>query len=600
MRFFSTLLASILGTLIGVGVLVFFVIIIFASLVAATDAEPTVRKGSVLKMELSGTLPEHQDESLAAFAGFRTPTSVRDVTEALEKAAADDRISAVWLVPDGFSTSWAAAQEVRRALKAFRASGKPLYASSGTGGFAEGEYFLASAADSIFGVPEGGFELNGFAVSVAFYAEMLDKLDVEPLVVRAGGYKSAVEPFTRRELSPENTAQLQLIASRIDSLYVEAVAEGRALPAERLRQLRAASMLQSTREAAEEGLIDVLAYEDELEDVIKKRLAIDTDKPLPIVGLGAYSHTSRSRSGLPDGSDGAIAIVYAVGEILGGAGNSNPLSGEMVVSEESFVATLERVRKDDNIKAVVLRVDSPGGSAAASDVIWRAVSRLSEEKPLVASFGGVAASGGYYIAAPARRIFSEPLSITGSIGVFGLMLNVGPGMEKNLGITFDAVKTDPHADMFSGVRTWTPAERLMMERRVDQTYETFLNRVSAGRDMTTSDVRSVAEGRVWTGLDGVRAGLVDELGGLTDAIAFAANEAGLAEGSYRVRVFPRPQTVLEKLEASFVLVKAGIAESLLRPVERSSPFVSAALRMSDLMLRPWSVETRLPFDITVR
>lgn len=602
MRFLSTFFASFLGTLVAAGIIFVMGLLFVATLAVSTDMEPRVRDGTVLHLKLSGDLPEFAEPQLADLRSGGDRLTVREVVDAVTKAAADKRVAALWLQPEGIQASWPALQEIRRALDAYSRSGKPLIASSGTGGFTEPDYFLASAADTVLIVPEGAFEFNGFFVSVAFYTELLRKLGVEPLIVRAGDFKGAVEPFQRKDLSPENELQLRRLVEVVDSVYVATIASRRPVSADELNRLQASGMPMTASQAREAGLVDVLAYADEVEARLKKRLGIAEDSELKTISLDAYARVPRASAGLEERSDGTIAVLYAAGTIESGSGELDPLSGETVVADEPFVATLDRLREDSSVDAVVLRIDSPGGSATASDVLWRALSRLRAEKPLVASFGGVAASGGYYIGVAAHEIYADPLTITGSIGVFGLMLNLGPALESKAGITFDGVKSDPAADMFSGVRSWDEEERRLMEERVGATYRAFLERVASGRGMDLSNVERLAGGRVWIGRDAERLGLVDELGGLDRAIEAAARRAGLEEGSYRLRVLPRPRSLLERLDALLPAV-GSISGWLNSDADHPSRAGDLARSVNWLERRlhvPWTVEARLPVSVTIR
>ncbi len=599
MRFLSTLVASILGTLIALGLLFLFGGLFIAMIaVSASGVGPRISDGTVLRMELSGAYPEHRDQTLADFSGSDGTLTVRRVVDALRGAAEDDRISALWLVSSGIEGSWAGLLEIHEAIEQFGDSGKPVYASTGPNGFTEATYFLSSAADSIFAVPEGGFQFDGFYMVVEFYRELLEKLDVRPQIVRAGKFKSAVEPFLRDRLSEENRLQLQVMVDRIDSVYTAQLARGRRIDAERVREVRAEAVPLSTGEAVELGLIDAPAYENEVVDRIKAALQIEEER-LPTVSMEAYAGVAPEQGGR-SGSNGTVAVYQAEGTITTGSGSMDPWSGINSIGHEPFVDAFESLRKDESVKAVVLRINSPGGAATASDAMWHAVARTAAEKPVVASFGGVAASGGYYIAAPAQHIVANPLSITGSIGAYGMFFNLGDAFESNLGISFDGVRSAPHADMFSGLRDLTSEERGFLAAEVDRTYLTFVQRVAEGRDLPEAKVDSVGQGRVWMGADAIGLGLADELGGLGTAIERAAALAELEPGSYRLRYLPRPKTIFEQVDAMLpnTLVR-GLRKMLTNlPVPRSGIDTGAVL--SRIANENGSVQLRLPVEIRVR
>jgi protease IV len=548
MRFLSNLIASALGTLLALGVIFLLLMLFVIALVVSSDRTPSVRSGSVLVVDLSGAIPEilSDDPFARAFAG-RASYDLRDLTTGLEKAAADRRIDAVWLQVKGVAGPWATHEEVRRALVTFKESGKPLIASSDDFGMSEAEYFLASAADSVFASEQSMFLLNGFSITAQFFKNMLDRLEVEPQIVRAGTFKSAVEPFIREDLSPENEEQLRALLESYNQAFQQAVSESRGLPIDRLRQLSEERAMLSPARALEEGLLDGLLFRDQVVDVIKARLGYDEDYKLRTVSLKDYRRVSASDAGLRQNRDGQIALVYAVGAIMPGESGNDPVMGGTTVGSATFNEAIRTAREDDDVKAVVLRINSPGGSASASDAMWREIAKTREVKPVVVSMGDLAASGGYWIATAGDTIVADPLTITGSIGVFAMFFDVSGLFENKLGITFDHVRTNPYADAFSGLRPLSDDEQLLLQDWVDETYDSFLMRVSSSRALSVAQVDSLAQGRVWSGVDARDLGLVDVLGSLETAIGIAAEMAGLGEGPYRTRVLPRPKSFVERI-----------------------------------------------------
>ncbi len=595
MRFFSTLIASILGTLIALFLVLFIGFLFIMALAASSSTTPVVRSGSVLIVDLSGPLPEQvsDDPFEKALAG-EAPFDLYDLKRALEKAAADDRIEAVWLQPRGLTAPWATLQEVREALLAFKESGKPLFASSGEYFMAEDDYFLASVADSVFAEPEAFFEFNGFYLEVMFFRDLLDRLDVEPQIVRAGKFKSAVEPFSRDDLSPENRAQLDALLASHNGVFLRAVAESRGWPAAKVQRQMADRALLTAAEAHEAGLIDGLRFDDEVEALFKARLGLEADDDLRTIHVKSYARVPASEAGLETGNEGEIAVVYAVGTILPGKS-----SGADVLGSETFGEAMQEARENDRVKAVVLRINSPGGSASASDAMWHQIKQTAEAKPVVVSMGDVAASGGYWIATAGETIVADAATITGSIGVFGLLFDVGDFLSGKLGITTDGVRTGPYADMFSGLRPLSDDERALLQRSIDATYRRFLEKVAASRGLDVAQVDSVGQGRIWTGEQALEIGLVDALGDLDDAIALAAERAGLEAGTYRTRLLPRPRTFLDQLNEAFGVRLAQTWQRL-----HATPAERALLRqvrlLEELIEMQGAVQARLPMEISIR
>lgn len=545
MRFFSTLLASIIGSLVALVLVVFFGLLILTAVVASTDMEPPVQPGSVLVMNLSGSFPEYvsRDPVQAILLGDASVDSY-DIKHALKKAAVDKRIDAIWLQMRGVRASWGTLQEIREALVAFKKSGKPLYASSGEYMMTERDYFLASVADSVFASPEAFFEFNGLYLEVLYYKGLLDALEIDAEIVRAGEYKAAVEPYLRKDMSAENEEQLSAILESVNSMVTSAIAGSRGHTHTELEQLAREAATLTADDAYDAGLLDSLLFEDEVVAVIKRRLDIDEDNSLRRISLRSYIQTPDSKAGLSYGNDGQIAIVYAVGAIVSGTSDA----GRSIVGSSTFNKAMREARDSDRVKAVVLRINSPGGLAAASDAMWREVSLTAEEKPVVVSMGDLAASGGYWIATAGDTIVADPQTLTGSIGVFGVMFNVGRTLDSKLGITTDRVRTSPYADMFSGMRTLEPQERALLTAAVRATYSQFVDKVAGSRGLDAAFVDEIGQGRIWTGKQALDLGLVDMLGSLDTAVEIAAEMADLEEGQYRIRRIPRPKTFLEEFE----------------------------------------------------
>jgi protease-4 len=592
MRFFSTLIASTLGALLAMLLIVFFGFLFIVAIVASTDSTPVVRTGSVLVMDLGGPIPERvSGDPFAQAMGLEAAYDLWDAREGLRKAASDSRVEALWIRMRGGQVSWPIANEVRQSLMAFRESGKPIFASSEDFPVTENAYYIASVADSLFAAPDAFVEFNGFYIASQFYLDLLASLEIDPQIVRSGDYKGAVEPFLRESLSAENREQLNAILATQENVFVEAIASARNLSADRVRQLMTDFGIGSSEEAVEAGLLDGLRHHDEVVSMIKRTLGADDDANLPTVRFSQYVAVPARQAGLSTSGDDDIAVIYAEGQIMSG---SSPLA-EML-TPTSVRESLKSARESDRVKAVVLRINSPGGSATAGDAILRDVHLTAAEKPLVVSMGSVAASGGYWIAMAADTVVADPLTITGSIGVFSMFFDVGDTFDSKLGIKHDVLRTNPHADMLSALRPLSPIEQERMQTSVDHVYSRFLDIVAANRGMEVEQVHELAQGRIWTGSDAKANGLVDVLGGLGDAIAIAADLAGLEEGAYRVRELPRPLSFVERINRGFYAIAAKIRfASPLTAFEQEA--LEHARRLQALVAEAGSVQARLPFEL---
>jgi len=598
MRFLSTLAASIIGTLVALGILVLFGFLLITAFVASADTTPSVQSNSVLTMELSGALPERvAPDPFAQALGDGPRYGVHDVRDALEKAAADDRIEGVLLKARSVTPQWAALQEVRAALLEYKESGKPLYAYTGEYYSNEAAYFLNSVADSVFAGPEGFFEFNGFTLQSTFFADMLEKVGVEPTVIRAGEFKSAGEAFTRSGFSEENEEQLRAIVDGQHTVFLNAVAESRGTTAEALQRIKEERPTFTARQALDRGLLDGLLFEDEVMDQMRTRLNIGENDELNTITLGRYARIPASDAGLERGSEGTIAVVYAQGQIVPGSEDS-PFGGGMLASAD-FTETMRDAREDDRVDAVVVRVNSPGGSASASDAILREIALTQEEKPVVISMGNVAASGGYWIATAANAIVADPLTITGSIGVFGLHLNTSELLSDRIGLTFDQVQTAPLADFLSPTDALTERERELFQTFVMETYAEFLEKVAEARGMTVEEVDAVAQGRVWTGADALEVGLVDELGGLSHAIDKAAGLVELEPGTFRIRELPRQKTFVEQLAAGFE-TQAQALWTRVTGAPGQDLFQNNLRLLRETERMHGTVQARMPYDFTIQ
>ena len=508
----------------------------------------TVAENSVLYMDLNGleVKERHKDNPFAnlPLSGMDDIKQIGldEIIAALKRAKTDKNIKGIMLNAGPLMAGWASVESFRDALEDFKTSKKFIYAYSEI--YSEKSYYLATVADSIFIYPQGFMEFNGIASNPMFYKGLLDKLDIQPLVFRVGTFKSAVEPFILDKMSDANREQMTTILNDIWNHFVGIVSKKRNISPETLTELANQGKIENARSAVSAKLLDRIAYEDEVIELCKKKCGTEPKKDLSQIKLGKYINVTDEQAGAKvSDSDKKIAVVYGVGDINSGKGSDESIGSETIVK------ALRKARTDDQVKAVVLRVNSPGGSALASDVIWREVILTKKVKPIIASYGDVAASGGYYISAACDQIVAQPNTITGSIGVFGLLFNSEKMFKNKLGITFDRVVTNSMADLGNPNRAMTEAEAKLIQKGVEDIYGVFLNVVKNGRPTKFQDtlaVDAVGQGRVWSGSRAIEKGLVDELGGLNKAIFLAAKKAGLGE-DYQVIYLPKEKEPFEAL-----------------------------------------------------
>ena len=456
-----------------------------------------------------------------------------DVIRLIKHAKSDSAIKGIYLLCSSNPNGYAASEEIRKAIIDFKRSQKFVIAYGET--ITQKGYYIGSAANKVYCHPQGGLEWDGFSSNMIYLKGLLDKLEIQPQIFYAGKFKSATEPLRETQMTAANRLQTSIWLGDLYNHFLIAVAETRKLDTAAIRALAVNGAIQTAHDALKNKLVDGLKYDDELKAEITKRLVVDENSKINFVGLDSYVKAANFKQ---DG-DSKIAVVYAAGDIVGGKGDN-----ESVGSDE-FRTILRKVRLDKDIKAVVLRVNSPGGSSLASDVIWREVSLIRKVKPVIVSMGDVAASGGYYISCNADYIFANANTITGSIGVFSIVPNFGTFFKNKLGISFDGVKTAPFADMGNSGRPLNETEKRFMQGAVDSIYFTFKTRVSGGRKKNIGYIDSIAQGRVWTGSRAMTVGLVDRIGTLQDAIDYAIDMAKLK--SYRITEYPQKKNILEQI-----------------------------------------------------
>ncbi|WP_071517115.1 signal peptide peptidase SppA [Geitlerinema sp. PCC 9228] len=555
---FATLVGSFLGLFLFLGVGFGSLIWLIVS-TASKTGEPTVEDKSVLVFDLSATIRDTQPQlssRQAVESALGEPDesvlTLRNVLQTLEAAAEDDKIVGLYLRGTNAETStgYAILREVRQALDEFRESGKPIYAYDLN--WSEKEYYLASAANKVFVNPSGMVLINGFSSRTAFYKEALDKYGIGIQVVRAGKYKSAVEPYQRTELSDANRQQTQQLLDDIWREFRMTASRNREIDAQGLQIVASKWGLIQPPTAKSENLVDEVAYFDEVTAQLRELTEQSGEDTASFRNVGMVKYKSSLENGF-DGSEeeanNQVAVVYAEGAIVPGSGTLQQ------VGSNRFSRRLRKLREDENVKAIVMRVNSPGGSATASEVIQREVKLTQQKKPIVISMGNYAASGGYLISTYGSKIYAEPNTITGSIGVYGLLPNVQE-LGNELGITWDGVKTNPFADLNTISRPKTEAEMQKLRQMVQQSYDRFLADVAQGRELERSQVADLAQGRVWSGVQAQKVGLVDELGGLEDAIAAAASMAELDQ--WQVQEYPKRSSFEERLLKQILQSRLGV------------------------------------------
>lgn len=535
--FLKQVLATFVGIGLAVAALCVVCIIGIAGMIASSETSASISENSILHIKLQGTIEErsHDADPLTMLTGNEVESiSLEDAVTALAKAAKNKYIKGVYLEAGALSATPATAQELRQALVEFKKSGKWIISYGDL--YSKSAYYLASTADSVLLNPNGMLDWSGLAAEPMFYKETLEKLGVHVQVFRVGTFKSAVEPFTGTEMSPANRLQVHSYLTSIWNNFNQDVAESRRVTAGRLDELAdTMTILSDPQLALNNHLVDRLCYIDEVRDVLRKRVDAKDDDELNFVSI---TEIAKSDDADARKHDDEVAVYYAYGEIMDAI--ESGLSEEHNIIGKDMIKDLQDLRTDDDVKAVVIRVNSPGGSAYASEQIWHEITMLSTMKPVVVSMGGMAASGGYYISCGANHIWAEPTTLTGSIGIFGMVPDASELMTKKLGLHFDCVKTNRMSDFGSIGRPFNKEESALMQSYINKGYLQFVGRVAMGRKMTMAQVDSIAQGRVWTGEQAIKIGLVDHLGNLNDAIRDAAELAKLKEKEYSVCNYPAP------------------------------------------------------------
>ena len=541
--FLKFTLATVTGIILSSIVLFIIGMVTLFGIVSTADTETIVKKNSVMMLDLNGVLVERTQESPLGilsqlFSDDSNTYGLDDILSSIKKAKENENIKGIYLQASMLGTSYASLQEIRNALLDFKESGKFIIAYGDS--YTQGLYYLSSVADKVLLNPKGMIEWKGIASAPLFYKDLLQKIGVEMQVFKVGTYKSAVEPFISREMSPAKREQVTAFINSIWGEVTQGVSASRSLPVDSLNALADRMlMFYPAEESVQCGLADTLIYRNDVRNYLKQWAELKEDDRLPILGLSDMINVKKNTP--KDKSGNIVAVYYASGEITDYSGSS--------ASEEGIVGTkvirdLRKLKENDDVKVVVLRVNSPGGSAFASEQICHAVKELKTKKPVIVSMGDYAASGGYYMSCMADTIVAEPTTLTGSIGVFGMIPNL-KGLSEKVGLTFDVVKTNKFADLGVIMRPFNQDEKALIQMSVAQSYDTFISRCAEGRHMTKEAIEKVGEGRVWTGEMAKELGLVDVLGGIDTALEIAVRKAGI-EG-YTVVSYPAKQDLLSSL-----------------------------------------------------
>ncbi|NBV10262.1 MAG: signal peptide peptidase SppA [Chitinophagia bacterium] len=528
--FFAALLAILVFSIGGVMLLIGF------AAAFSSDVEVTVPTNAVLVIDLNDNFTEKEVSD--PFTELMNPgtgkiPSLTSVIGLIQHAKKDSNIKGIYIKCQQNSNGYASSEELRKALVDFKKSNKFIFAYGET--ISQKGYWVGNVANQIYTHPQGGLEFSGFSLETVFLKGMLDKLDVQMQVFYAGKFKSATEPFRYTKMSDANKQQTGVWLNGLYDHFINSVASSRQIAPEKLKALVNEAKIQSAQDALSNGLVDGLIYDDQLKKMIAKKLKGVKENDIPFVAVKEYAKSVPLRGT----GAGKIAVVYADGDIVMGKG----VKGS--IASDDFRMLLQKIRADESIDALVLRVNSPGGSALASDIIWREIELIKGKIPVVVSMGDVAASGGYYIASGADSIYADANTITGSIGVFAVIPNISGFMNNKLGISFDGVKTAPYADAPTVTRPLNTMEQKILQSGVDSIYHTFKSRVAKGRKKSMEYVDSIAQGRVWLGSDAIKVGLVDRIGTLNDALASAAKMAKLK--GYSIKQYPESKSFIEDL-----------------------------------------------------
>jgi protease-4 len=582
-EFMKNALSAALGVFIAFVAIWFLGLMFLVSILATTITAETSTKGikesSILALRLNKPIVDRAANDPFEKLRGGEQLGLNDILQCIEHAQYDPKIKGIYLDATSVGGGYAAVEEIRNALTQFKEYGKFIISYGDY--YTQKAYYLASVADKIYLHPEGEVEFKGVGSGVMFFKGLLDKVGVEAQIIRHGKFKSAVEPYMHDRMSQESREQINVYTGSIWQHILSGISKERNTSVKTLNNIASNLLLNNATAAIKYGLIDDVKYKDEVINELAL-LSLMTDEKEPrAVSINDYKKTINSGKNIQRNKD-KIALVFAEGEIIDEGKAPGTIVGNQMAAE------LRKIRKDDNIKAVVFRVNSPGGSAMASDIIWREVDLLSKVKPVVVSMGDVAASGGYYIAASANQIMASPTTLTGSIGVFGILFNVQKGAREKLGVTVDIAKTNPSADVGNMFRPLTPMERNYIQKGIEQIYSTFTKHVADGRSLTVKRVDEIGQGRVWSGVDAQNLKLVDDYGGMYDAVRKAATLADLYD--YQIEEYP-------KQKDSFALLMEAFSQTAVKIFSKTDVSILNSEVVKRMQRQHGKAQARMPFDI---
>ncbi len=586
-EFFKFVFASMLGVILSFFVLILLVVFAVVGIVstAGEETKVAVEQNSVMHISLNYPITERTSKNPFEnidFLGFESDKNIglNDILLSIENAKSDNKVKGIYLDVSYIQSGYAGIEEIRNALLDFKKSGKFILAYSEV--YTKSAYYLASVANKIYLNPQGMIDFRGFSSEIMFFKGALDKLEIEAQVIKVGTYKSAVEPFILDKMSDANRNQVTSFLGSLYDHYLQKIGESRKIAKDSLFIIADQALVRTAGDAVKYKLADGLKYKDEVLSELKNLTGIAQTKDLNSVAIADYTSVAQEN---PSTSQNRIAVVYAVGEIVSGEGNDESMGSERISR------AIRKARTDKKVKAVVLRINSPGGSALASDVIWREVELTKKVKPIIVSMGDVAASGGYYIACAADSIFAQPNTITGSIGVFGIIPNMKKFFNNKLGITFDGVKTGKFADI-SVTRPLTEAERMIIQQEVNQIYKTFTEKVGQGRKKSPAYIDSIGQGRVWSGKEALGIGLVDRLGNIDDAIRSAAKKAGIKD--YKLVAYPSQKDPFKE----FFGTSADNIRTYFAKQELGENY--AYYQQMKALIKTSGIQARLPYEVVIK
>lgn len=608
-EFFKIMGASALGSLIvGLILVIVFVFMLVAGITGAfndiaekSDNDVKIKDNSILHIKLNEDVLNDYNRSSGFNFNFddwdNNKLDLNTILTQIKRAKTDEKIKGIYFEPSMFMAGMASIEEIRNALIDFKKSGKFIIAYGEI--YTHKAYYLASVADEIILYPQGLVQLTGLTAEIMFLKGALEKLEMDVTIIRGSNnkFKSAIEPLILDKMSDANREQTQKYLFTLWNHWLKGVSESRGISTEKLNQLADNLEITDAQAALDNKLVTRIAYYDEVKELLKSKVSVQKDDDLHLVSIGRYNRDKRiakpkfvlNKKKNKKSDKPAIALIFAEGDIKDGEADEESIGSEWLAEE------IRKARTDTSVKAIVMRVNSPGGSALASDVIWREMVLAKAAKPIIISMGNVAASGGYYISCAADKIYAQPNTITGSIGVFGVLPNTQRMFKNKLGITYDRVRTNNHSDIGSMTRSMDEMEYKILQKGVDDIYNDFISKVAEGRKMSKEKVDSIGQGRVWSGVDALQIGLVDELGGLNEAIADAAKRAGLSD--YELELLPKKKNFLETIFANM-----DKEEEVFMKYALKSPYRQWVGELNKIknMLSKRSIQAKLLFDINVQ